>query len=764
MEKEIINSYATQLRLDAPVVLMRDIIQKASNTDKQKPLSLRPSVWLSYLLSVNSISVGVLSIFSIAAIGGIKPARANISDVTANLPEGTPQEEAANTASSCSNEYDCFAGTQQEPVEEEALPTVEQDVQTIEGLGTGDWEDFDPTSLAKRDRVASVANPHFPEDRHTNTFSAFVPPQTEEALVSNSVESASHSSFALEDDWEVGTGDGENSDLTSSANPQFLEAEDWGLGTRDRENSYPTSIANPHFPEDTPTNTFSAFAPPQTDEAPVSNSLESNSHSLLALEGDGELKTGNWENSYPTSSANLQFLEAEDWELEGANTRYRPYGDGENSDPTSIANLQFLEDRHTNTFSAFAPPQTEEAPVSNSVESNSYSSWTLEQQPTLVAQTVTSSPTEEEAAPYSGPGGASLLGGTIRAQSSTEGGQEPASVEENTQQEIDPLAPSLVFQGGVIVQDAAGARARVTGLYPISPNALFGGTVDLTTGEGFSDTEETGLDINELYFTGSLPSYPNLRLTVGMMDLTSYFDRNSFAKDSLTHFFNPVFQTNPALAAAGIGSRPGALLNWDVNDNIQARAAVFSSDRSLGDFDLNAFAGEVAFRAGNAIVRGTFSTNKDAGRNSGFEEIFGIPRDNGEFGIDSDDRENAYGINAEYFIPQINMGLFARYGRYENTSLDEGGDTYSLGLNFLDLFMPTDRLGFGYGRNLSNNDLRRDNGNKTPDVWEVFYDFRLSPNFRAGVTLQARDEFSDIVAGFRVKTEFDLLRLGRIFR
>jgi hypothetical protein len=110
------------------------------------------------------------------------------------------------------------------------------------------------------------------------------------------------------------------------------------------------------------------------------------------------------------------------------------------------------------------------------------------------------------------------------------------------------------------------------------------------------------------------------------------------------------------------------------------------------------------------------------------------------------------------------MGVFGRYGRYENTSLDKGGDTYSLGLNFLDLFMQDDRLGFGYGRNLSNNDLRRDSGAKVPDVWELFYDFRLSPLLRAGVTLQARDEFSETIAGFRVKTEFDLTSLGRRFR
>jgi hypothetical protein len=310
-------------------------------------------------------------------------------------------------------------------------------------------------------------------------------------------------------------------------------------------------------------------------------------------------------------------------------------------------------------------------------------------------------------------------------------------------------------------QDGSSARVRVTGIYPFSTNALVGGTVDLTAGDDFSDSQVGSLSINELYFTGSLPSLPNLRLTVGQVDLTSYFDRNSFAKDVGTHFFNPVFQTNPALAAAGIGSRPAALLNWNITDNVEAKVAAFSSSRNLSGFAIDAFAGELGFRVGNAIIRGTFASDRDAGRD-GFQEIFGIDRGNGVFGPESGDRENAYGLNGEYFIPQINMGLFARYGHYENTELDEGADTYSVGLNFLDLFMPDDRLGFGYGRNLSNDELRRDNDDKVPDVWELFYDARISQNFRAGATLQARDEFSDFVAGFRVRADFDLL--GRLFR
>jgi hypothetical protein len=410
---------------------------------------------------------------------------------------------------------------------------------------------------------------------------------------------------------------------------------------------------------------------------------------------------------------------------------------------------------------ADAPLPTSSELTQNSVEGNSQQQVATEEESPTVKLASTPSPTANESTVYRGTGGASLLGDNLQAQTTVDDEQESPSLRESPTSELDPLAPTLRLQGLYVNQDGSSARARVTGIYPFSTNALVGGTVDLTAGDDFSDSQVGSLSINELYFTGSLPSLPNLRLTVGQVDLTSYFDRNSFAKDVGTHFFNPVFQTNPALAAAGIGPRPAALLNWNITDNVEAKVAAFSSSRNLSDFAIDAFAGELGFRVGNAIIRGTFASDRDAGRD-GFQEIFGIDRGNGEFGPESGDRENAYGLNAEYFIPQINMGLFARYGHYENTELDEGADTYSVGLNFLDLFMPDDRLGFGYGRNLSNDELRRDNDDKVPDVWELFYDVRISPNFRAGATLQARDEFSDFVAGFRVRADFDLL--GRLFR
>ncbi len=321
--------------------------------------------------------------------------------------------------------------------------------------------------------------------------------------------------------------------------------------------------------------------------------------------------------------------------------------------------------------------------------------------------------------------------------------------------------PSVKLLGAYVYQgNESSARARLQALYPLSSRVLFGATIDLSTGNSFTDTPTAGLNINELYLTTSLPEIPNLRFSAGQLDLTSYFDRNSFAKDGTTHFFNPIFQTNPALAAVGIGSRPGLLVNWSLTDNIEIKGATFSSSRSIGDFALNGFAGEVGFRYGNAIIRGTYATGRESGSNDGFKESFQIDRGNGQFGQIKGDREEAFGVNAEVFIPKLKMGIFGRYGRYNNLDMGEGGDTASIGVSFLDLFVPDDRLGIAYGQDLSNDARRVAAGNKRPDALEVFYDFKLLNNLRMGFSIQERNSFSELVAGFRVKTEFDITPKG----
>ncbi|MDJ0732815.1 MAG: porin [Nostocaceae cyanobacterium] len=322
--------------------------------------------------------------------------------------------------------------------------------------------------------------------------------------------------------------------------------------------------------------------------------------------------------------------------------------------------------------------------------------------------------------------------------------------------------PSLFVQGVYITQGGdTTARARLSGVYPLTPQVLFGATFDLTSEDSsLDDSRQEGLSINELYLATSLAGLPNLRFVVGQLDLTSYFDRNSFAKDGASHFFNPVFQTNPALSSTGISSHPGLLVNWSLTDNIDAKAAVFSSSDKLSDFSFDGFAGEIGVRYGNAIIRGTYATARDAGNNDSFAESFGLSRGDDRFGILEDDREEAYGINAEVFIPNSKIGLFGRYGRYENRDLAEGADTYMFGISLLDVLNPDDRLGLAYGRALSNDRLRR--GADQPDVLELYYDFKFLPNLRLGFTVQGRDEFEETVVGVRVKSEFDVTPKGRL--
>ncbi len=324
--------------------------------------------------------------------------------------------------------------------------------------------------------------------------------------------------------------------------------------------------------------------------------------------------------------------------------------------------------------------------------------------------------------------------------------------------------PQYALQGVFLTEGSdTSARARLTTTYPLTSNLLFGSSLDVASGESFSGEDSVGFSVNELYASASLAQLPNLRFAIGQLDLTSYFDRNSFAKDATTHFFNSAFQTNPALSAAGAASRTGLLMNWTATDNIELKAAAFSSDEDLGGFALDGFAGEVGLRYGNAIIRGSYVADRDSGNNDGFREIFSVPRSGGGTGLRSGDREQAFGVNAEWYVPNLKMGLFGRYGRYENLALDEGGDTFSLGVNFQDIFSQDDRIGLAYGRNLSNESLRRQFGiNTSPDVLELFYDFRFLPNLRLGFSLQGRDELSEAVAGFRLKADFDTVPRGNL--
>ena len=345
--------------------------------------------------------------------------------------------------------------------------------------------------------------------------------------------------------------------------------------------------------------------------------------------------------------------------------------------------------------------------------------------------------------------------GVLSPRSGSESATDGTADEEFVELEGPLTPPSLKLQTAAIQEgDDFSARARVYGHYFFESNVAVVGAVDLSTGDAFSDTDSTGFNISELYVVASPPNLPSLRGAVGLIELTSFLDRNSFAKDSLTHFINPVFQTNPALAATQLESQPAALLHWRPIDELILKAVAFSSG-GFDDLNFDAFAGELGVSVGNLIVRGTYVTATDNGDRDGILESFQLSR-NGVFGPQEGDREEAYGINAEWFIPQLNAGLFGRYGYHRNTDLDISGNTYSFGVNFLDLFIEDDRFGIGYGRQLSDDDRRQ--GDR-PDVLETFYDIRLAPNARAAVSLQFQDEFSETVLGFRVRADWDLLEL-----
>lgn len=303
----------------------------------------------------------------------------------------------------------------------------------------------------------------------------------------------------------------------------------------------------------------------------------------------------------------------------------------------------------------------------------------------------------------------------------------------------DPNQPitetSLNLEGLYVLQAGeSSARARLSGSTFLTPNLLVGGALDLVTGPDLTNSD--GVQLTELYVAAAVPGVPGLRFRLGQLDITSYFDRNSFAKDVGRDFFNSTFHTNPALIAGAnaTASRPGGLVQWSLNDDLTLSAAAFSSAANITDFALDGFAGEASLRTGDLILRGTFLT----GRDTDFQG--------------TGDRLDAYGLNAEWFLPQTNLGFFGRYGQL-NSSGGFSGSTYSLGLNAFDVFMDEDRLGLAYGRNLPSASV---NG-LTPDVLEVFYDFEALPNVRMGFTFQQRNQLRESFAGFRIRSGLELL-------
>ncbi|MBD2104316.1 carbohydrate porin [Leptolyngbya sp. FACHB-261] len=317
------------------------------------------------------------------------------------------------------------------------------------------------------------------------------------------------------------------------------------------------------------------------------------------------------------------------------------------------------------------------------------------------------------------------------------------------------IRPRLQFQGLGLAEsnEDVSLRLRLNGLLPLNQRTVLGATLESRFGSVFGSDQV--IDLNELFITHAVNDPATVRFTVGKLDLTSYFDRNSFAKDIATHFFNPAFQTNPALGAAGLSSQPALLFNWTASDNFEVKLSGFSSQRDLGDLSLDSFAGELGLRLSDwGILRATYVTSVERDQGSS-----GQPRQSNIIAVRPGDREQAFGLNFEAFLPDPKLGFFARYGHYDNLDRDQGSaNAYSVGVTALDVWVPQDRMGLGYGTLLSNSDLRDDLDRDFPDALELFYDRPLNRYLRIGASVQGVNGFSDVVFGLRLRTDLDLLR------
>ena len=119
----------------------------------------------------------------------------------------------------------------------------------------------------------------------------------------------------------------------------------------------------------------------------------------------------------------------------------------------------------------------------------------------------------------------------------------PENLEATLENRLETRFQGVVLQEG----EDTSARLRATLLYPLSDQWLTGAEVDLAGGEAFGQADRLSLQVNELYAAFAPASIPELRIVVGLIDLTSYFNRNSFVKIEPATFLMRFFRPIPSL-------------------------------------------------------------------------------------------------------------------------------------------------------------------------------------------------------------------------
>lgn len=225
-----------------------------------------------------------------------------------------------------------------------------------------------------------------------------------------------------------------------------------------------------------------------------------------------------------------------------------------------------------------------------------------------------------------------------------------------------------------------------------------------------------------------------LAVSLGRLDLTNYFDKNTAANDETTQFISDALVNNPALGLTSNGS--GVVAVYDAKNGINFKLGAQQSDPNATNLSESIFSlaevGYVArpFSLPEGNYRAWFRHDNSSGR-----------------------ARDAYGVSLDQKL-NPNITLFARYGSAESDTQRDRFYSGGLELKYGLVLNPLDAWGVGYSYlDLGSGDSEH--------LQEAYYNFHLAERLRLSLHLQHVTEerfgggkFGYLLPGLRIQAAF----------
>ncbi len=280
--------------------------------------------------------------------------------------------------------------------------------------------------------------------------------------------------------------------------------------------------------------------------------------------------------------------------------------------------------------------------------------------------------------------------------------------------------------------------ADIVGLSGTTPGNEIGGLTDINgyTARLRDPNEQlSDLSLREAWLMTELFDQ-QLALTVGRIDLTSFFDSNAVANDETSQFLSDALVNNPMLGLSENGAGMAGV--YDPKNGVTVKLGYQQSDSTATNLSDSLFQmAEVGYQfnpfgSGVGNYRAWYRTNN----------------------ADSGGSLSAYGVSLDQKV-SAGITLFGRYGEAETPAGDDD-EFISAGVQFSDGlgFNPSDIWGLGFANTVLGDD-------KEETLFEGYYTLSLAEKLALSFHLtyveeepDGVDDFSYLVPGFRLQASY----------